>query len=218
MKRAIVILVLAGCAAEPVNEERAGERKVVERAPNGLPIVQTEVLPFPEHEVRSAPPGKASIEPFVCTDENGGNCRRPRSSWTTTDIRPSQKHTIWGIGDNNGYAYARYRVRNQRSQTYWFESHPSTGSFGWWFEYPPGSACNDGTYNPQNCKWDICLLEAGFCITTHVLRGSTFAFHSQSWSPYETMTFEVFHTAYGGPIPMTATFEQILLLHNDITQ
>jgi hypothetical protein len=216
------MVVLSSCAADPIDDDgpvvAEKDNGVIAYAPNGLPIVEAEVLPYVE------PPSqedKASIEPFVCTDELGANCRKPRGSWTSTDLRPSQKHTFWGTGSSN-YIYSKYEVRNIRNQWYTIQSHPAVGGLNWWFEFPLGHSCRlDDSYNPQNCTWDICLVSGTpwpRCISTNVVRGSTFAFNGESWSPYETLQFEVFMTAWGGWTPATANFEQLIISHNDITQ
>lgn len=214
------VLLYSACSTAPIDDdiEVVHEPRVLERAPNGLPIVDAPVFAFtaPDRVVSSE---KASIEPFICTDEHGMTCRKPRSSWVNTDLRPWSNHTFYSTGEDG--IGAVYSVRNIRNQWYTLQSDPAGGSVNWWFEFPLGSACNNGTYGPQNCTWHICLIEGTpqpRCITTNLFRGATQAFNGESWSPYETLRFEVWMAAWGGPIPMQANFEQIILTHNDITQ
>jgi hypothetical protein len=233
-KYMILFSIIAGCStADSTNEfvdletntadhsdQVKSDVHIVGYAPNGLPIVEAEVFPFPEVE-NTQTFQKASIEPFVCYDEQFQNCRRPRSSWVNTDFRPSQSHTIWNHGEA-GEVVSKFMIYNQRNQWYTVQSHyQGVGAVGWWIEYPVGTACRPtDSYNPTNCTFYVCITTGTpnpRCISTSILRGSTFAFNGESWSPYETVTFEFVVQAHGGSLPITSTFEQLLVSHTDIT-
>jgi hypothetical protein len=225
---AIALLMLSSCAPvddidvepqPPIDDSApAFVGDIIGYAPNGLPVVDAEVFPFPD--ARPGPDDKASIEPFVCYDEQWQNCRKPRSSWVNTDFRPSQAHTIWSHGEP-GEVVSRFMVYNQRNQWYTIQSnYQGVGAVGWWIEYPLGSACRPtDTYNPTNCTFFVCMVSGTpwpRCVSSSVLRGSTFAFNGESWSPYETVEFQFVVQAHGGALPITSTFEQLLVGHSSI--
>lgn len=204
----IAILLQLGCAADPPRDEHNPlEGRVIGTGPMGLPVVDSETMPFPDDmRPEIATQSQAvTTEPFYGTDEWGWGVAPFRLDNCNFRATASHSTTVGNGGQygDPGEGTSRYYIQNR-----WVDRRlgisQTSGSLNWSINFPAGSPCNE-----FRCTIWVCI-ESGTqfprCISSHDPRGATQEFDNDYWPAQSWKTFLLAYWAdYGPGFPTSTT-------------
>lgn len=151
-----------------------------------------------------------TYEAFSCYNEQGTNCRYPRSSYSWTRFYTTIPTTMWGHGEG-GEGHSDFNVLNYAGYRY----IGSGDSVRWTVAFQAGSPCN--TYG--NCKFFICIEEGTAwprCAESYSRTGATSEFQNDPWPPQLTKRFRLYYQVLNGSVPTSTTEEYISVDHTPL--